>query len=81
MQVMEESRRGAMRRDHKRYPQDAEWQVNRLTELLLTGWGWTAACNLMGLSRGEFSAVHDAAVRKVQAERQRIEAEWEAELE
>jgi hypothetical protein len=52
-----------------------EWEMNRLTELLLTGYTWRKVRDFMHLSKHDFDVLLDRAVGRARRERQRIETE------
>jgi hypothetical protein len=52
-----------------------EWDVNRLTELLLTGYTWRRVRDFMHLTKEDFDVLLDHAVVKAQREREKIETE------
>lgn len=52
-----------------------EWEVNRLTELLLTGYTWRRVREFMQLSKNEFDELLDDAVGRAQRARRKLEAQ------
>jgi hypothetical protein len=60
--------------DHEAFLQNPDWNVSRLTELLLMGHSWKQARDILMMSKPEFDRFLGRAVAKAQNEQKKVKA-------